>query len=264
MGECAMLIVTSRDLSNIQKQEISSILAECASQESTALTYPLDDDDTLHIIGYDTDGRPVSVIGLYHISEYSYEGTAFTVPDQRRGGYFRALLKKAARLLYALHHRTVTVSWVTDEDSLTAGRVARHIRARRKNIELSMLLVMDNEYYADRLSGLAPNEFRLIPMSPSSVMYRVLQAGQPLASFSLLRYDSRREAFLYSFDVDKNLRGHGVGSRIFPHILRYIYESGYTRVSLQVSESNKAACRIYRHAGFRNVTRLGYYIMKLG
>ena len=258
-----MLIVTAKELNNIQKSEISSILAACSAQEQTALTYPLDDEDTLHIIGYDGEEKPAAVIGMYHISEYSYEAVAFTVPGHRREGYFKALLKKAERLLYALHHRTVTVTWVTDENSSIAGKAARRLKARRQSIELQMAVHMDNTYYADRLKDVPSSEFRFVPVTPTHLVYRVMQSGQTLAALSLMFYDSRKEAFLYSFEVDKTLRGHGIGSRIFPHILKMAYEKGYTTLSLQVTESNKAACRIYRHAGMKTTTRLGYYRMTL-
>lgn len=258
-----MLIVTARELNTVQKREVQSVLDACARHEKTALTYPLDDEDTLHIIGYDAEGVPVAVIGMYHISEYSYEAVAFTVPEHRREGYFTALLDKSRRLLYALHHRTVTVTWVTDEDSTTAGRVARHMKARRRSIELHMSLHMTNAYYEQFLKDLPAGEFRFIPITPTKLLYRVSQAGRVLAFFSLLYYDSRKEAYMYAFEVDKCLRGHGIGTRIFRHILRFVYEQGYTTLSLQVSQSNKAACRIYRNAGLCEDTRLGYYAMKV-
>jgi ribosomal protein S18 acetylase RimI-like enzyme len=259
-----MLIVTAKELNKIQQSEISRILAACASCEKTALTYPLDDEDTLHIIGYDDAGEPAAAIGMYHISEYSYEAVAFTVPGHRRSGYFKALFAKAQKLLYALHHRQVSITWVTDENSPTAGKAARRIKAKRQSIELQMSLHMNNQYYADRLAGIPPREFRFVPATPTNLVYRVMQSGRTLAVFSLMLYDSSKKAYLYSFEVDRTLRGHGIGSRVFPHILKLAYEKGYTTISLQVSETNKAAYRIYRHAGMKVITRLGYYKMTVG
>ncbi len=258
-----MLIVTARELNTVQKHEIQAILDACERHEKTSLTYPLDEEDTLHIIGYDADGSPVAVIGMYHISEYSYEAVAFTIPERRREGCFKALLQRASRLVYALHHRTVTVTWVTDETGTTAGRVARHIKAKRKSIELHMSIRMDNAYYEQHLMDLPAGEFRFVPVTPTRLLYRVSQAGRVLAFFSLLNYDSRRETYMYAFEVEKMLRGHGIGTRIFRHILRHVYEQGYTTLSLQVSQSNKAACRMYKNAGLCEDTRLGYYVMKL-
>jgi GNAT superfamily N-acetyltransferase len=259
-----MLIVTAKELNKIQQYEIGRILAACDAHEKTALTYPMDDEDTLHVIGYDDDGIPAAVIGMYHISEYAYEAVAFTSPEYRRRGYFTALFRKACRLLYGLHHRAVTLTWATDEGSTTAGKIARRIKARRQSIELQMALHMDNRYYTQRLADLPAHEFRFVPATPTNLVYRVMQSGRTLAVLSLMLYDSRREAFLYSFEVDRNLRGHGIGSRIFPHILKLAYEKGYTALSLQVSQANKAAYRIYRHAGMKTITRLGYYKMTVG
>jgi len=53
--------------------------------------------------------------------------------------------------------------------------------------------------------------------------------------------------------VRDDMRGHGIGSQLLDHLAHYAREHGYTRIRLDVIETNHAARRLYERKGFRAV-----------
>ncbi len=68
------------------------------------------------------------------------------------------------------------------------------------------------------------------------------------------------EAEIYFFAVKNELRGQGIGQNLFEFAVNKLKKEKFTKISLEVRESNMAARRIYENCGFKNVgTRIRYY-----
>jgi ribosomal protein S18 acetylase RimI-like enzyme len=67
--------------------------------------------------------------------------------------------------------------------------------------------------------------------------------------FRILETIVEDDFYLLSIAVDRELRGEGVGSMLMDAIEDRAQTSGATRLSLDVSATNKGACRLYEHRG---------------
>lgn len=62
--------------------------------------------------------------------------------------------------------------------------------------------------------------------------------------------DGKRCAYLCAFRVREDLRGRGLGTRLICHVMEYIKELGYQRISIGVVATNLANIRLYKRLGF--------------
>ena len=66
-----------------------------------------------------------------------------------------------------------------------------------------------------------------------------------------LTEESDDTATLRWFVLDRQLRGHGLGSRMLKEMLTSAERGGYARVTLETFSELTAAARLYRRHGFR-------------
>lgn len=62
--------------------------------------------------------------------------------------------------------------------------------------------------------------------------------------------DQMEEAMLISMWVDPATRGQGIGERLVNAVLDWTVAEGIARITLEVSDGNDAAERLYRRCGF--------------
>lgn len=84
---------------------------------------------------------------------------------------------------------------------------------------------------------------------PGYGTFIIFYRGIPIGGFKLLPY-SNGDVYFHDFEITEDIRGHGVGTDVFPSILNFLFESGYKNIRLQVSSSNPAALAIYKKYGF--------------
>lgn len=59
-----------------------------------------------------------------------------------------------------------------------------------------------------------------------------------------------RRAYLYAFRVHRDLRGHGLGTRLLGGVLDRLTKTGYTEFTVGVEDDNPRARALYERFGF--------------
>lgn len=63
--------------------------------------------------------------------------------------------------------------------------------------------------------------------------------------------NGRTRAYIHSFRVREELRGHGLGTRLMAHAESDLLKRGFRQVTLNVAEENEGALRLYKRLGYR-------------
>src|SRR6056297_593162 len=76
-------------------------------------------------------------------------------------------------------------------------------------------------------------------------------------SFLFNIYD---EVHINNIAVKTNYRNEGLGKKLLDYIIKYGKENHFSRITLEVRESNEKALKLYNKNGFELITkRTGYY-----
>jgi ribosomal protein S18 acetylase RimI-like enzyme len=264
-----MNIRMKNSLNKKENAEVRILLNACREKEPLALSFPFYDTETNYFFCY-RDKKMVSVLVLCRISSLVFECTAWTHPDSRKKGCFNAAWKEARRYLYeiAAPHsgEKIRIRFIIDHCCPAAMQVIRSLKARKKSEEL----IMSAGFTESRTEALKPGLFdiREIQSDDNGIFqYGVFLTKEtvcavptelPVLSFSVMPA-ADHFCYLFRLSVRKGLRHQGYGSRIFPLILQFLKNRGYSGLMLQVSSSNKAAVKIYKDSGLTAGVRLTYY-----
>jgi ribosomal-protein-alanine N-acetyltransferase len=106
--------------------------------------------------------------------------------------------------------------------------------------------------------GWGEEEFQQLLIDRSVVAHRAV-IGRTMVGFILSRM-AAGEAEILSVAIAPAWRGRGFARPLLDLHLRRLAGLGVRAVFLEVDENNKPACRLYRNAGFAEVSvRKGYY-----
>ena len=279
---------TASRLTPSEKSMILSLEEQCRQYEQLELSAPDLDDPEAEILMYfeEPRGNLVSVLIAYDIGE-ALEVKAYTHPEKRSRGYFSALFETLLN-----EHEEVPVCFYTDGCSYDALSVLESIDAEYEGTEhiLQLKNADDNDLSGPAVpeveirtagSSLFPalsrmharafdveEEDSLSFLEAASVQGDLIQAffihtgGQPeCCGFAILSTADDGSAAsgtsLYGFTVDTEHQGQGIGTAALQALLMMPNLS--FPVTLQVTEENEAAWKLYRHAGFESVSELMEY-----
>ena len=68
--------------------------------------------------------------------------------------------------------------------------------------------------------------------------------------------DGKKRAYLHSFRVRPAVRGQGLGTAIMRHVEQDLLRRGFRELTLNVSEENEGAIRLYLRLGYKIVKRI--------
>jgi len=200
--------------------------------------YPFEDDDAMHYF-ITENGHISAALALCTISPEEFEVYAYTIREKRRNGYFSALYRAMTDDLQGAISDTaqdIRLTFVVPHPCTEAEPILKKLGASFDSTEITMrkeLTDADLEGYCR--------------ISEDNIVH-----------YEILSY-SDGTAYLHSFEVHKDLRGLGVGSRAFGDILAQLYKKGFKSILLQVSEANIPAVRIYKSYGLKEVNAVSYY-----
>lgn len=63
--------------------------------------------------------------------------------------------------------------------------------------------------------------------------------------------DGQRTAYLCAFRVKTNFRGQGLGTKLICHVIKYLKDLGYQRISIGVDTTDAANIRLYKRLGLQ-------------
>jgi ribosomal protein S18 acetylase RimI-like enzyme len=79
---------------------------------------------------------------------------------------------------------------------------------------------------------------------------RFATAGSPPQAFALTLAKENRVAHLSRICVDPSIASHGLGTALLADAVQHAGDEGFTRMSLDVRETNTRAIALYARAGF--------------
>lgn len=280
-------IQTEYRLNEAQKKLLKNLLNSCNKEETLSLSLDPEDENALYLLGFSSD-RLICAAALFEIEENRFEYTAFTDPSYRKNGCFKLLWKKLLACPGLQQKRKISIDILSASSCSAGAAAASSLGASLFRIEHYLSL---NAEYQKELSSTArtpsaappkneknssaPGEKKSIfsvdslrlegSGNGSYEIYcdpyssRTRRQRRLLASFSLLEIRYKKTAYFYGFKIFPPYRGRGLGGAVFAFIKKFLLDSGYERIEIQVAGSNTAAIKIYRNAGFQIEYSLFYH-----
>lgn len=254
-----MKLTEQSRLNRGEQEAIRTILMRSHEKEPFSITFPLLEPKTRFFIARDPEtDAPRAVLALSKLDDTLYEVSAFTDPDCRRQGLFRALWEKAQLALpgQSLAGGPVTVRFALDSACKAALPVLLSIGASKTSEETEMRCDLSEK----PLPGTKYRFRRSAPSGEGVICYEALPAegDKPVFRCYLMPMKDAH-CYLHRIAVQKDMVGRGIGSEVFPELLGVLRKQGYKQASLQVSAENLPAIRLYEKNGFTVTTSLRYY-----
>lgn len=270
-----MHILKTTALAKQQLNDIKALETVCRKHDHYALTFPIED-GSLYFLLYDEEAL-LSVFSAYFNGIDAWECSAFTRPAERRKGYFTDLLD-----LFLEENEPVedevefNLVFAVDESCADTVKTLEALEAvlwYREHMMAMVLPSIKNTAAAQISNRQNPSHVTIAFDPPinrhttSDTTFQIISknsgsnAARPIGSFHL---DFRgKTAYFYGFEIDDELRGHGLGTRSFFLLLRELSRMGSQMpetLLLQVSEDNIPAVSIYKKAGFQITETISYFI----
>lgn len=256
------MFLKTKSLSNEIIMEVNQLVISCCHYDHQTLSYPLDDSD-MHYLFYDSENRLISILGITDLGDALSECSAFTLPDQRRQGYFSRLLE-AALTDYEEHD----IIFACDPACADTIAVLAQLGAELESHEHQM------EYCftpADFPHTSTPAQ--LFPRNAGEEDYTALQShsesedtlkwqfydNETLIGSCLTTQISDQQVCLHQLLIADAHRRKGYGRKFLKLLFAELADTQVTSVVLQVSGDNQPALALYTKTGFQITGTLSYY-----
>ena len=103
-------------------------------------------------------------------------------------------------------------------------------------------------------------QFIYLSKSPTC-QFMVAAVGKKIGGYIILTTRKNSKTLrIYSLATSINFRGQGIGKMLLKYAINFAKQKGFTSISLEVSETNLPAIRLYEDACFASVgTKKDYY-----
>lgn len=264
-------------LKDSQIEGIHALVDACIAYEGLSLTMPqLDEEDTQVFLSYAGSriDQPLGVLIAFPGEEY-FEVTAFTHPDCRCEGIFTSLFER-----FMAKNGETAVCFYPDGNSYDALATLDVLECEYSGTEQMMTCDLKNrpllpipdalslevcddiplmEGIHSRAFGLEPEDSRTFlteSLENGAVCWLIRKDNQP-AGICLGTADGDN-VYLYGFCIDPDLQQQGIGTGALAMLLDCLSDV-YQTVTIQVTEENTAAYRLYCSAGFTSTQELMEY-----
>ncbi|EGW37639.1 GNAT family N-acetyltransferase [Desulfosporosinus sp. OT] len=227
----------------------------------------------------------ISILSMFIPTQEEAEISAFTLPEYRRNGYFKALLDKAVEELRKLDIQNIL--FVCEKQSISGKGVSTTLNAEYDHTEYSMRFNKTRYEYRDmfRLS-LITTHFKdlnkLIDISmkifndgyedSKSIIENCLQSETRELYLAVLNDEiigmgsinqERDEALIFGLGIVPEHRGKGYGKELLQLIIDRLWQMGKTELMLDVDSDNVCALELYKKSGFQIEVAFEYYRKKV-
>ncbi|ODA39879.1 GNAT family N-acetyltransferase [Desulfosporosinus sp. BG] len=227
----------------------------------------------------------ISILSMFIPTQEEAEISAFTLPEYRRNGYFKALLEKAVEELRKFDIQNIL--FVCEKQSISGKGVLTTLNAEYDHTEYSMRFNKTRYEYKDmfRLS-LIPTHFKdlnqLIDISmkifndgyedSKSIIENCLQSETRELYLAVLNDEivgmssinqERDEALIFGLGIVPEYRGKGYGKELLHLIIDRLWQTGKTELMLDVNSDNAHALELYKKSGFQIEVAFEYYRKKV-
>lgn len=279
-------------LNSTQHRRIEDLIDLCCQNDPIRLSVPLPHpgtelQDERFFALYD-QGILVSTIHLFYPDHTVGELIGFTHPGCRRQGHFRRLLDLAAD--YADEIGLEQVYLITDGNSGDALLALNRLGLEEEYVEFMLeknlagpancwlpphtdhpssdTLTVFEASSSPLAAGLFSEIFQTDLEQCDSYLkeisseerihtYTLTQNGNPIGQTQLTFMGDM--AYISGFGILPEYRGRGYGLNFLKRLERLMTSRSVTRLTLQVSDQNKAALSLYRKDGFETLEALHYY-----
>jgi ribosomal protein S18 acetylase RimI-like enzyme len=102
--------------------------------------------------------------------------------------------------------------------------------------------------------------FRYLIQRATVIVVRTEKSGKIIGYAILLSRKNSRKGRIYSLGVDASARNTGIGSKLIANLEAIAGQANFTMLTLEVSDTNKAAIVLYNKWGFKQYGfRYNYY-----
>ncbi len=295
-----MKILQIHKLNTQQIKDVEALVEECLKTDGLERSIYLDNDINFYVnldsffLLYE-ENRLVSVLAIFEPLEEEAEITAYTLPSERKKGYFKALFEKAKSelLRFDLH----LALFVTEPESQSGLAVLKALKAKYSKSEY--LLAYQFLKTEDRYSGTSADENPddiivlkeltqdkideaaeissfifdtdmdetrdVIELSMHSGYMKCYGAyiNSRLAGICNISFGTE-QASIFGFGISTKLQGKGHGRRLLRQVMALIKARNFNTVALHVGSENSRAYNLYTSEGFQIQTQYDYYEYKIG
>lgn len=240
-------------LTQKQQQELADLTAVCRHHDGTDLSYPTDEEDLTHMLGYLPDGRLAACLTLIPYEETLAECCAFTHPVFRRQGFFSKLLEEAIS-----QYPSVDLLFAVSEDCKDALKVLESMEAEKDSDEHMMECELSSRCIAQQ-SGIVDSSFHPFSLFRTSETEYALYRSGALCGTASAEPVSETTVCLHHVEILPEFRNQGCGTAFLCLLLPSLSENGFRKVILQVAGDNAPAMALYKKTGFSVTKTLSYY-----
>lgn len=286
-----MPIIASRNISGETEAQIRSAEKVCNAYDGLAGKLYLDSSmnaspDVNSVFAYYSDDRLVSVLTVFMPGSDEAEITGFTLPKERRKGYFGALLITAIREMQ--NNRPQDLLFVCETHSSAGKKMLKAMCAQQENTEyllkypnithhqmpetpLQLELRRATANDVAEIAALSMSLFRSNQEEAKQFINRILESENRIQYFALLSgrivgmasilYEGD-EATVFGVGISPECQGEGHGTTLLHLLVDEMIKCGVMDASIEVDSTNEKALKLYQAIGFRHEAEFDYYRMK--
>lgn len=266
-----MDMIHASTLTPAQAEDAEKLARLCREHDRISLTFPTGEGD--YYLLYEKSTL-VSALSAFYTGNDTTECCAFTHPAARRQGCFTRLLEALTEEL-----GEQDIIFMADERCCDTVCTLQALGAEVWYREYMMEFDFDGCSGRDAGALDSSGKITFQPAchadspDPTGGEYSILYDCTKAGSFFL---DFRgNEVYFYGFEIDPQLRGKGIGTAAFRHLLDILSRweehtesfqqlhfpaNRPMRLLLQVSGDNEAACSLYQNAGLSITDALTCYL----
>ncbi|MDR3587661.1 MAG: GNAT family N-acetyltransferase [Desulfosporosinus sp.] len=233
---------------------------------------------------YENDNL-ISMLSMFIPTQQEAEVSAYTSPEYRQEGYFKALLAKAVAELRK--YEIPTILFVCESQSSSGKQVIADLnteydhteyfmRADKKNYEARdgycLELIKPDMKNLDKLIDTSMKTFNDTYEDAKILIencYRLKNREQYLAVLNdqVIGLGSVNlegdEGSIFGFGIVPAYRGQGYGTELLHLIVASLWRRGKTEITLEVNSENEHALELYKKSGFQIEVAYEYYRKKV-
>ena len=242
-----MNIIKTRDLSEDMINQINSIVEAQDKEHHLPLYFDFNDERCVYYLCY-KDKNLMSVLALFEIDNNIYEIIAFTDVNNRKKGYFKAVLD----YLYTDLKAGTELSFICERNFSPAIECAKRLSFDYECTETMMEL--DLSTYSD-------NEISDIDIyEEDNDIFYIYYKEEEIGSFSFYTFSfDICDIYFHSFNIYEDFQNKGLGKLSMIAILLFLQNIGKTKIHLQLLLENTPAYKIYKDLGFSISSEISYY-----
>lgn len=290
-----MKILKLHKLNKQQIKEVESLVQVCIKNDGLERTIYLDNDVNFFVnlssffLLY-INNRLVSVLAIYEPLEEEAEITAYTLPLERKKGYFKILFHKALEELERFNlHRILFVTEPAGKSGISAvkalgadyekseylliyefkdygtGKVLPAERSEKEQEIQLRELTCDKKEAAAKLSSRIFNTEKeetldVIELALNSKYMKCYYAfiNHKMAGICNISFGAK-QASIFGFGISPEYQGKGYGRGLLKLVMQLIRSGGSKAVTLHVGSENKEAYHLYTSEKFIIQTQYDYY-----